>query len=36
MRAAMDALPDGTYRFEDFMEWAGGLLPVRVAVTVGR
>ena len=34
MRAAMDALPDGTYRFEDFMEWAGGLLPVRVAVTV--
>ena len=34
MRAAMDALPDGTYRFEDFMEWAGGLRPVRVAVTV--
>ncbi|MET0832119.1 MAG: hydantoinase B/oxoprolinase family protein, partial [Acidimicrobiia bacterium] len=24
MCAAIEALPDGTYRFEDFMEWVGG------------
>jgi N-methylhydantoinase B len=34
MRAAIEALPDGIYPFEDAMEWAGDLVPVRVAITV--
>jgi N-methylhydantoinase B len=34
MRAAVEALPDGTYRFEDAMEWADRLVPLRAAVTV--
>ena len=34
MRAAIVALPDGVFRFEDVMEWHGGLVPVRAAVTV--
>ncbi len=34
MRAAIDALPDGTYRFADVMEWGDRDLPIEVAVTV--
>jgi N-methylhydantoinase B len=34
MRAALAALPDGTYRFADAMEWANRDLPIRVAVTI--
>ena len=34
MAAAIAELPDGTYRFTDFMEWKGGDLPVTVAVTI--
>lgn len=34
MRAAIGALPDGTYRFGDVMEWGDTDLPIRVAVTV--
>ncbi len=34
MRAAVTALPDGTYRFEDFMEWGEENLPIAVAVTI--
>lgn len=34
MSAALTALPDGTYRFEDFMEWGDQNVTIRVAVTV--
>ncbi|MGA7272560.1 MAG: hydantoinase B/oxoprolinase family protein [Acidimicrobiia bacterium] len=34
MRAALTALPDGTYDFEDFMEWGPEDVAVRVTVTV--
>ncbi len=34
MRAAVDALADGTYLFDDVMEWKGALLPIQVAVTI--
>ena len=34
MRAAIGSLPDGTYRFEDVMEWGDADLPIRVAVTI--
>jgi N-methylhydantoinase B len=34
MRAALRALPEGEYRFEDLLEWGDGDLPIRVAVTV--
>ncbi|MEA2057725.1 MAG: hydantoinase B/oxoprolinase family protein, partial [Actinomycetota bacterium] len=34
MRAAIEALPDGTYRFADVMEWGDHDLPIEVAVTV--
>ncbi|HXH83761.1 MAG TPA: hydantoinase B/oxoprolinase family protein [Candidatus Tectomicrobia bacterium] len=35
MRAAIRAIPDGVYRFEDFMDdWGPGTDPLRVAVTV--
>jgi N-methylhydantoinase B len=34
MRAALAELPDGEYRFTDFMEFGGGLIPIRVAVTL--
>ena len=36
--AAFAALPDGVFRFEDVMEWEGGLLPivVKVAIEGGR
>ena len=34
MRAAVAALPDGTFEFADFMEWGEDDLPVRVTVTI--
>ena len=34
MRAALRALPDGTYRFEDFMEWGEVDVAIRVAIVV--
>jgi N-methylhydantoinase B len=35
MRAAIRAIPDGTYAFEDFLDdWGPGTDPLRVAVTV--
>jgi len=34
MRAAIEALPDGEYRFGDVMEWGDDDLPIEVAVTV--
>ncbi|MBT8202081.1 MAG: hydantoinase B/oxoprolinase family protein [Acidimicrobiia bacterium] len=34
MRSALDGLPDGEYRFTDFMEFGGALVPIRVAVTI--
>ena len=34
MRTAIDALPDGVYRFTDVMEWGDDDLPIEVAVTV--
>lgn len=34
MRAALAALPDGSYSFEDVMEWAERDVPIRVEVTV--
>ena len=34
MRAALGALPDGTFWFSDFMELGERLLPIRVAVTI--
>lgn len=34
MQAALAALPDGVYRFTDFMEFAGDLVPIRAAVTI--
>ena len=34
MRVAIDALPDGVYRFADVMEWGDDDLPIEVAVTV--
>ena len=34
MRAALRALPDGAYRFEDLMEWGDADVPIRVEVTV--
>lgn len=34
MRAALAALPDGSYWFEDYMEWGERDVPIRVEVTV--
>jgi N-methylhydantoinase B len=34
MHAALAALPDGVYRFEDWMEWGEEDVPIRVAVEV--
>lgn len=34
MRAALEGLPDGEYTFTDFMEFAGGLVPIRVGLTI--
>jgi N-methylhydantoinase B len=34
MRAALQGLPDGEYKFTDFMEFREGLLPIRVAITI--
>jgi N-methylhydantoinase B len=34
MRAALEALPDGTWSFTDVMEWGDDDLPIRVAVTI--
>ncbi len=34
MRAALAALPNGAYRFDDVMEWHDELLPLRAKVTV--
>jgi len=34
MRAALRALPEGEYRFEDCLEWGEQDLPIRVAVTL--
>jgi N-methylhydantoinase B len=34
MRAALQALPDGTYCFADLMEWGDADLRIRVAVTI--
>ena len=34
MRAALVGLPDGEYRFTDFMEWGEEDLPISVAVTI--
>jgi len=34
MRSALQALPEGVYRFEDVLEWGDRDLPIRVAVTV--
>jgi len=34
LRAALRALPEGEYRFEDVLEWGEADLPIRVAVTV--
>lgn len=35
MRAAVEAISAGTYRFEDVMEWGDVDIPIRVAVTIG-
>jgi N-methylhydantoinase B/oxoprolinase/acetone carboxylase alpha subunit len=35
MRAALRALPDGIFRFQDFLENGAERLPIRVAVTIG-
>ncbi|NNC93064.1 MAG: hydantoinase B/oxoprolinase family protein [Acidimicrobiia bacterium] len=34
MRAALAELPDGEFTFTDFMEFQGGLAPIRVAITI--
>src|SRR5690606_12110786 len=34
MRAALAALPDGDYRFEDVMEWGDVDVPIRVTVRI--
>ncbi len=34
MRAALHALPDGEFRFEDVLEWGDDDLPIRVKVTI--
>lgn len=34
MTAALQDLPNGAFRFEDVMEWQGGVLPVVVTVTI--
>lgn len=34
MESALDALPDGTFAFEDVMEWQGELLPIQVSVRI--
>ncbi|HHC07380.1 MAG TPA: hydantoinase B/oxoprolinase family protein [Actinobacteria bacterium] len=34
MVAALSALPDGDYPFEDVLEWRDGLLPIRVRVRI--
>ncbi|MFP3913306.1 MAG: hydantoinase B/oxoprolinase family protein [Actinomycetota bacterium] len=34
MRAALESLPDGTYRFEDAMEWGERDIPIRVVVVI--
>ncbi|MBN2112573.1 MAG: hydantoinase B/oxoprolinase family protein [Acidimicrobiia bacterium] len=34
MRSALQALPEGAYRFEDVLEWGDRDLPIRGAVTV--
>lgn len=34
MRAALRALPEGEYRFEDLMEWGDDDLPIRVSIGV--
>ena len=34
MAAALGALPDGVFRFEDVMEWKEGFLPIAVTVTM--
>ncbi len=34
MTAALAALPDGAFRFEDVMEWRGELLPIVVKVSI--
>jgi N-methylhydantoinase B len=34
MRAALEGLPDGEFKFTDFMEFQEGLLPIRVAITI--
>ena len=34
MRSALAALPDGSYSFEDFMEWGERDVPIRVEITV--
>ncbi|HEX7098787.1 MAG TPA: hydantoinase B/oxoprolinase family protein [Acidimicrobiia bacterium] len=34
MRAALEELPDGVYRFEDVMEWGDVDVPIRVAVRI--
>ena len=34
MRRALEGLPDGTWAFEDAMEWGDDDVPIRVAVTI--
>lgn len=34
MRSALAALPDGTYRFEDVMEWGERDVPIQVEITI--
>jgi N-methylhydantoinase B len=34
MAAALGALPDGAFRFEDVMEWQEGFLPIAATVTI--
>lgn len=34
MVAALAALPDGDFRFEDVMEWRGSFLPIAVTLTI--
>lgn len=34
MRAALRQLPEGSYRFEDFMEWGDADVPIRVEVAI--
>lgn len=34
MHAALEGLPDGIYRFEDWMEWGDEDVPIRVAVEI--